>query len=215
MKYALILSALVLVILSCKKDESQIVAPSTSQKQYLPMKIGNQWVYESYRLDTLGLDTYLYSDTVRINRDTIIDSQTYAVFEGTYGPFHQQPGIIMIAKEKDGQIVNSLGDTIFSSTNFTSILKEVLIESNPGDTIAYGFFKMYDSQLGISVPAGNFDCLDFLGTYTQFLGIPNIPNPRLVHNYYSEGVGKVKENYFYMSSPSVYEIRLVSYDLKD
>ena len=206
------LAILLIFISSCKKDEDVICPPTPEPLNYMPLAIGNYWIYETYRVDTNGVETNLnYHDSIVITRDTMINNETFYVVEGTYRPFHSQWGVIRIIKNDNGNLINHLGDTILPATNFTDLYREHYEITGNNDTLFHRSFRMFDHTYDVTVPAGTFPIVDFMGTYTMFQNIPNTPNPRLVHNYYAENVGKVKETYFYMSSPSIHEIRLTNY----
>lgn len=204
---------LLIFISSCKKDEDVICPPTPEpQLNYMPLAIGNYWLYETYRVDTNGVETNLnYHDSIVVTRDTIINNDTFYIVEGTYRPFHTQWGVIRIIKNDNGNLVNHLGDTILPATNFTDTFRKHYEIIGNNDTLFYRSFKMIDPTYDVTVPAGTFPIVDYRGTYTTYQNIPNVPNPRYVHNYYAENVGKVKETYHYMSSPQTMEIRLTKY----
>jgi len=203
------IGVLLLFLSSCKKEDP--ICPPTPPN-YMPLDIGNYWVYETFRVDTNGTELMLnFHDSMVVTGDTIINNETYAKIEGTYGPFHRQWGIVGILKYEDGNLTTPNGDTVFAANDFTKIFREQYEIIGNNDTLYHRSFRMFDHNYDVTVPAGTFPILDFMGTYTYFQNIPGVPNPRLVHNYYAENVGKVKSTYFYMSSPSIFEIRLMDY----
>jgi hypothetical protein len=77
---------IILLIYSCKKDTTIISskAPghnSTSSVSYLPLTVGNYWVYQMFSLDTGGVETAMNKvDSVYIQKDSIIGGKTYYYF---------------------------------------------------------------------------------------------------------------------------------------
>ena len=61
---------------SCKKEDSETPLTPVPQEDYLQLKVGNFWVYEGYKVDSLGNEiptTYL-TDSLIIIGDTNIGS---------------------------------------------------------------------------------------------------------------------------------------------
>ncbi len=64
-----------------------------------------------------------------------------------------------------------------------------------------------------TIPAGEFEVLNFKGTVTTPQQISGTKNPRYLDNLYSNNVGKVLQTYFYLLSPIISEKRLVRYNI--
>ncbi|UTW66145.1 hypothetical protein KFE94_16055 [bacterium SCSIO 12643] len=208
------LAILLIFISSCKKDEEIICPPTPAPKNYMPLAIGNYWVYNTYRIDTNGVETKLPPhDSLVITKDTMINNETYYVVEGTFHPFQNQWGIYRIIKNDHGNIISHLGDTILPATDYTATFREHYEIIGNNDTLYHRVFQTVDPPYEVTVPAGTFSVLDYRGTYTTYANIPNVPNPRYVHNYYADNVGKVKQTYHYISSYQTFEIRLVDYSV--
>ena len=95
---ALAISAMLLV--SCKKEDTEEIiitdpevetTDSTTQSP-IPLKVGNQWVYNVYfvKYDTLGntvSERFEQIDTITVIRKEVVDNQEYYVVNGhlTYG----------------------------------------------------------------------------------------------------------------------------------
>jgi hypothetical protein len=78
--------AVVFLISSCKKDTAIISSKasghnSTTSVSYLPLAVGNYWVYQMFSLDTGGAETAMNKiDSVYIQKDSIIGGKTYYYF---------------------------------------------------------------------------------------------------------------------------------------
>jgi hypothetical protein len=197
-------------LLSCKKEEDTIAKGS-----YLPLKVGNYWIYQEFMIDTSGIETAnSILDSVVINRDTIINHKKYYVLEGNYPyPHRYQPGIIEYLRDSSSYIVNQNGIVRFAENDFTDTLAyraEINIYDN-SDTLFVLSYQMERINIPITVPAGTFEVLNCKGTVVTSMNTPGIKWPRYTNNYYAKGVGKIMETYFYIASPVIYEKRLLRY----
>lgn len=203
-----------LVILSCKKDDDN-TSTVVSAGEFLPMTVGNYWVYSNVVVDTLGAETIqMPNDSITFTKDTVVNGLTYFKLEGiskfTVSSTWSTLGFF---RDSSGFLVDLDGKTIFSNVNFSEVLNFTAIPDNPGqDTMFTLEYQMVDAPNPVTVPAGTFDVLDYQGklTYLQ-TNSPVADNPRISHDYFAEGVGKVKQTFFFASSPDSYEKRLISY----
>jgi len=81
-------------------------------------------VYEHVKIDTLGNETPLnLIDSIRISRDTTIQSKRYYVVEGLSFPNNGNSWELQaIIRNENGNIVSEDGSILFSSSNFTDTL---------------------------------------------------------------------------------------------
>ncbi len=215
-----ILFALALTIAlfaSCKKDNNDDTnqeTPNPVTKNYFPLKIGNYWVYEQYKIDTLGVAISTNQiDSVIITRDTVINNNTYFVLEGINYPFNGGNwGIVQISRDSSGYLVNQHGDILLAPNRIGDTLatRVQLIGATDTMFVLYGF--MEQTPTPITVPAGTFNVIDYkISTEYYQPAPPGITSPRYSHNMYGENVGRVLSSYFFFSSPSYYEKRLIRY----
>ncbi len=208
MKYSVLFVLMSMVLfLACKKEnndnQDEIPVPD-----YTPLLIGSYWIYDHYKIDSLGNETQLtYSDSVRVDRDTLIRGNTYYILTGTNYPVNNQYGIVSMLRDSSDYLVNHLGKRLFSSENFTDILYQTnsIVDQ---DTLFTSSYKMEDPVDPVVVPAGTFDVLNCKGTIHITHPVNGIINPRYINTMYAPSVGKVLETYIFLSSPMTYEKRL-------
>jgi hypothetical protein len=198
---------------SCKKEEDTIAKVS-----YLPLKVGNYWIYQEFMIDTSGNETAnSIIDSVIINRDTIINRKKYFVLEGNY-PYRNryQRGIIDNLRDSLGYIVNQNGTVRFAENDFTDTIaySAAINIYDTNDTLYVLTFQMERINNHITVPVGTFEVLNYKGTVVTSMNIPGIKYPRYLSNYYAKGIGKILNTYFYIQSPNIYEKRLIRYYVK-
>jgi hypothetical protein len=75
----LLLVVLIIVSLSCKKDENP-ASPSDTGLPILPLKTGNAWVFRWTSYDTTGATTGTGNDTLMVGRDTLISGAAWYQF---------------------------------------------------------------------------------------------------------------------------------------
>jgi len=214
MRKLFFLGILSLLFVQCN-DESSEPEVKTAES-YLPLAVGNYWIYENCRIDSLGNETKLSQiDTVIITKDTLINNKKYFVFEGTHYPSSEKL-ILSIKRDSIGFLVNEKGSITFSIDNFTDTLYSSII-IHEGDTLLMSDYKMENPGISIEVPAGIFsNVLNFKGfRYTIENGII-IKDKKPLNNYYAKGVGKINSNFFYQSQDYIqYERRLIKYHIEE
>lgn len=154
-------------------------------------------------MDTNGVETTIAVDSSYISGDTIINGDTFSVFVGTF----IDPNGVYCRRDSSGYIIDQYGIIHFSSTNFIDTLRT---SSTPGYYDA--FYKMMPVST-ILTPAGAL-------VATDYIGIVNIAqpgylwdNPRNTHCYYSDGIGLIRETFFFLSNPNYDGRKLVRYNI--
>jgi len=209
MKKLFLLVCVAVLLFSCKKEEPNPSDP-TPKANYLPLKIGNYWVYQCYHVDTLGNENLLSRiDSIIVKCDTTIRNNQYYVLENF--TMSGRPYLTFL-RDSSGYIVTETGDIIFSATNFTDVLyfKEIY----NGETLLYTLsYKMEKVDKPITVPAGKFDVLNYKGTAVirQSDGT-NIT--KKLNNLYANNVGKVFYVCHSVTSDYRLEGRLVRYHVQ-
>lgn len=214
-KVILLLCVTTIVFVSCKKEEEVIEQNPASTENYNPLTIGSYWVFETFLIDEQGVESSTSTiDSIIVDRDTIINGNTYMVVEGTNNPYNGGSwGIVRIIRDSLDYIVNDAGVILFSSTDFSSVLHE-RVEVYNLDTLYKTTYAMEETPGLITVPAGEFNVLNFKGSLITYNPNQDITNPRYLNHYYADGIGKILETYFYLSSPRIYEKRLVRYHIE-
>jgi hypothetical protein len=200
------------ILTSCQKDNSPKI-----QTNYLPLEIGNYWIYHYFEIDTLGNETAMSMiDSVVISRDTIINHKKYYVFEGTNYPFTYSGywGIVDILRDSSGYIVNQKGIVQFAENDFTDTIAYYVSVYND-DTLFTIAYQMEEVGNTLTVPAGTFKVLDYKGAVVTSINTPGIIYPRYTNIYYAEGVGRIMQTYFYLAGPKNYEKRLIRYHIQE
>ena len=200
---------------SCEKDDSNVIIDSVEKSDYFPLEIGNYWIYNHYYIDSLGIENEInQTDSIVVTNDTIINDNQYFVLEGTNYPFHTgRWEIIDILRDSNGYLINEKGDIKFSADNFTDVLASK-IELYDNDTLYILTYQMEKIINPVTVPAGEFEVLNFKGIVTTSENWCGVKYPRYIDNLYADHVGKVYETYFYLCSPGIFEKRLVRYKIR-
>ncbi len=205
------------LITSCENDQTEESITPVETSSYMPLEVGNYWVYTYYKIDTLGNETdQNKTDSVVITKDTLINGNQYYVIEGTdyYGSVREWD-VIDILRDSSGYIVNEEGKIRFSEDNFTDTLYTI-VKVYDNDTIYTITCKMEEYATSVSVPAGEFEVLNYQGTVTTPEEIPGVAYPRYVNKLYSKDVGIVFKNYILIYSNAWYiEKRLLRYNIEN
>jgi hypothetical protein len=211
MKKMYLLITMATFLWSCQKDNE-----TPTQVSYLPLKIGNYWIYQYVQIDTSGIETILpKTDSIVISRDTIINHKKYYVLEGTNYPFTYSGywGVVDILRDSSGYVVNQNGFIRFAVNDFSETLAyRAVVQDN--DTLYIASSQMVPVSEAVTVPAGIFNVLNYKTKIVATMDTPGVKYPRYLNCYYAKGVGNILYTYFYFASPKIYEKRLVRYNIR-
>jgi len=204
-----------LFFISCTKNSTdEVTEPSPD---FVQLRVGNYWVYEFYKVDSIGVEKKLdETDSSYILKDTLISGIKYFVRisnpvqltkSGRFG-FSSDTAFL---RDSSGYLLrrDPYGRTyiFFSRDNFTDVLYS--------DTIGNLLLEkriMTGKDSTVSVPAGSFITRSFC-----LVCYPLQPYPYGIRKYYyiyGENTGLVKYTYGFFSSPDHYEARLARYKRK-
>lgn len=212
MKNIILVFALALLVVQCKKDKSFVAEPGPgSPSDYHPMKTGNYWVYQWYEVDSQGNATLLPQiDSVYLAGDTLINGEKYWIRKG--GFFGSSLEYATNWRDSASYLVDEFGRIQFSNTNFTDTLFSDILGNNQ----FYEWKMMVKDDKNIEVPAGSFSTFNFQTT------LQDLNKPFACGGYskkfdkqFAKGVGIVRQTFSYAFNPAciVYEARLVRYKL--
>lgn len=224
MRNLLIVSLLLVMLYSCKKDEIQEDQNQHEpSKTYLPLESGNYWIYQSVTIDSLGNEVpkEMYDSIVVTGVENIRGNQYYEVeqhlnYAGTLKDLVDVGRPFLFGKylrDSLGYIINKSGTISLSSSNFTDTLKQGYQTAN-NDTVCYITYKMEHVNQPVTVPAGDFEVIRFRGTVQ--IDKDWIFHEEVVYSntYYAEDVGVVKETAPYLSGKGGVGRNLVRFHVK-
>ncbi len=193
---------------SCKKDETKTEPnPPETVLDYLPLAVGNYWVYERSTCDSTWENCNSVSiDTNFVTKDTLINGLNYYKIEGK----NLVDNKTQFVRDSLGYIVDEKGYKLFSNTDFTNVLYEQYIVPN-SDTLYHWYTKMDETPITFEVKAGSFLCLD--SKLSLFKKHDDFNKELNSHSAYSKHVGIVYENAIYASGTGGIKRELVSYKL--
>ena len=210
MKY-LVFSLLIASFLFSCQDDDQATSTTPIVEEDLdlfPLELGNYWVYQVVKIDTLGNEEILSeNDTVMVVGTRLINDEVYfTIEESNFFGFNSSPTTVHL-RDSSGFLVNDAGVTLLSTTDFD----EVIFTQEIGP--ARIDYTMESTPEIVSVPLGDFDCLNYSGIATNLND--DINPPREQFKFYSEGVGLVSSNIFFISSRNfTWERRLIDFSLR-
>lgn len=198
----LIMAGIVLLASSCKKGETDTPTPSTPTADYMQLKVGNYWVYDRYRVDSLGNETiYEAADSNIIIGDTIIRDELF------FKKMHNHPHQLTYVRDSNGYLINDQGEILFSDHDFSNILRADTV----GGNYFYIEYSMMQSDTSTVVPFGTYDALTYRGKVIPLK--PEYPfGINYLYYFYADSLGMIKSSYYYGSYPYIRtEMRLASF----
>lgn len=194
MKRVILLIALLgFIFTSCTKDDVDNPTNPVSSTDYMQLQIGNFWVYENYRFDSLGNEIVIGDpDSLVITGDTLIRGKLY------YKKLSVIQGYTSYLRDSSGFLVDDLGKIIFSEKDFDNILRVDTI----GPNLAYVEYKMVEGDTIINIPMGSYPSLDYRGTVTSLQ--PDYPHgTQYTYIFWADGLGMIKSSAYYYSNPAL------------
>ena len=184
---------------SCKQPTEVNAEPDV----IIPLKIGNLWVEKITIYDSLGNTMSTMIDTQKVINDTVIGNEKWYSYGTKY---------ILFTNKPDGYYMRYINayDTSYSIT----ILWKYPAMVNESYNVQTGNFVVKSLNDNVTVPAGNFNCLQ----YRFFYGSqPVRPNTGYEQDWFSPGLGPVRTlgNYVTQSGKDYvyYSAELISYKL--
>lgn len=217
MKKVILVVVVIICFFSCHKDDEAVISKVTTSS-YLPMAVGNYWVYQEYTTQNNG--TFVPSsaiDSVCISKDTIINGKTFYKFDSFQIYASLVPPIRVngsdFYSDSCKNLINPKGEIMFSEDNFTDILlrrSDVIQE----DTFTWITGKMEKLDQIVTVPAGTFnDVLNLKGTVNCNPKFSSVSNPRYVNKYLAKNVGEILHSYIFVDVDITIEKRLIRYKI--
>lgn len=224
MKKIAILGLMTLALYSCKKQEDTTLEvecePEVTVNDYMPMAIGNYWVYEHVEIDSNNNEKKIgIVDSIKITRKEKLRGKEYYVFEGTNRPYTSYKSVVYMLRDSSGYLVNSEGNVLMSVINFTDTLGKFK-EGSDTNWIYQTFGIMEREKTVVIAGIGPIRVINSVGHYVHNQKyLPQSKRLKVsVNNYYSRGVGKIVDTYFwsieFLYSGKVIERRLVKYHIE-
>jgi hypothetical protein len=208
MKRILLIAFSILIsFVACKKNDSD--DPNESVLDYMPLKVGNYWVYETYSCDSGEVNCESISiDTNWVTGDTLINGEVYYMVEGK---LLLVQGTLFL-RDSGEYLVDHHGSVLFTHTDSLQIFNPQSIKNPEGDTIYYWYSKLTAQNGHISTGAGSFNCMNMRGSF--FTAADDFQQVHHYHNYYAKNVGLVKQTSFFASNFSAFRRELIDYHLE-
>lgn len=204
-------AVLICLLTACKPDKTE--EPAVVYPNYSQLKVGNYWVYQRYNISANGMETAtnIY-DSIYIEKDTIISGIKYykqvpadAGFTYNTNPY---------LRDSLHYLVNSDGQILFSSQNFSNTFNNRYVISPGNDTVCQVAEKMEDKDFAISTASGTYATSSLRVTYNMYPNWSYNGSVRYLNTRYAENVGVVSATLpIFVSNPDYVERRLVRYHL--
>jgi len=217
MRKIFVLGIVSILLNSCHKENETPLSDDNEIKYsvYLPMSIGNYWVYKLFELDTSGNEYQTSTfDSIIISKDTLINGNKFFRFDYfRYNSKNAFPIDTIYCRDSLKNLINSKGQLLFSEDNYSDTLLRK-IEIIQGDTLYTMTCKMERLNKEYSVPTGNYnDLLNFKGTVTVNSKYCTNKNPRYTNKYYAKDVGEIFHSQICICCDGFLEKRLVRYKI--
>ena len=184
------LVALILVSCSSKTTEPT----DNTSNNFIPLKIGNIWNYNSEMYDSTGSSIGVWSDTVKIIGDTTINGE---LWYWSYSRFHDGISTSLAKVSSSGYLVYDSQVLINSgvlrykypgSVGETYLVKMQFIDS------LYSYSRQIMSvNANVTVPSGTYSCYLY---YNARLRLTDFAEVLEAEYYICPGMGIVRQNFY-------------------
>ena len=204
-----------LVLLACEKsNEPNQEKQEEEPLNYYPLTTGSYWVYDTYKIDSLGNETLKSeNDTVAIIGDSLIRGNNYKVFYGKPYNLFNMKKIKYCRRDSSGYIVDGYGLVVFQNVNLndTSYFYPSWAK---GKYFYHYFMEKY---------SGNYTTFSTDSVISKNQTIYKVDNGIkelcTLEKVYAPGIGLVQDQNGWMSEidydRAYYEIRLKDYLIKE
>lgn len=191
MKRVFLILAGIVLLASCKKEDSEITTiPPDQALNYMPLEIGNYWAYQIVSINPDGSETINQQmDSTIIVGDTMIRNELYY---DMYNPDQDRSSYL---RDSSGFLVNSNGKIVFYDQ--PGFIVEDTIQAPAVTVIEY---SLQPTDTVITVPFGTFDAVTYRGTVTV-LDTAYHHGVQYIYSFYAADVGQIKNSSYFFSSP--------------
>ncbi len=222
---ALAISAMLLA--SCKKEDPKEITNTQPKvdsteatiQSPIPLKIGNQWVYNVYdvKYDTSGnfvSETLQQIDTLTITRTDVVENQAYFVVNGCLTCGNPQPNSSTekYLRVENGRLVGPKFKTYYSINSSPEPLDSFEIES-----YARFIYFVHPYNKKVTVSAGSFEnVIETRGeSYYYNQSKSSFVRSKITDSQYlySPQIGLLSDKIFYSNKTTGLRRELVSYKL--
>lgn len=210
MKQLIVFILMILFFVSCNKENSDPISPDTTQdnvKDYLPLEIGNYWIYEYYIADsTLQFVKQNFTDSLFVEKDTIVNGSIYKVLKSSF------LNKTLIIKDSADCLVLVDGHKLLTTNQNINILDSVYYPEN--DTAYLLVWEMNNKDSICSVPSGQYRSKFVFGSLNSTIQNDPNYNERNIFYAYAKNIGIVSRRLCYLYAEVYIEERLLRYKIK-
>jgi len=206
MRVSLFIIAIILLSVSACKKQDDITIDKLEEEigDFLPLSVGNYWIYEVNDVDTNGNSTFVNIDSTYIVGDTNINSQIYYIFKSSTSLIYTQ-----YLRDSMHFIIDEKGEKFFSPNSFQDTLNTKLVKTINGDTLSFIYRIMRVPPMLIKCVAGEYKALD---AETVRL-LPFLYKVDVSHAFYAPKVGLILRQDFYSFTGVRKEYSLMRYKI--
>ena len=197
-----------LLSFSCSDDDisneiPEDAVPEKTTFEFANLEVGNYWIYDVFLVTEEGEETQTAeADSVFIVGDTIIGDKRLLIHSG-YD--YLVPGNFMIFDSANTIFTYPRREVLFT------LDESVVVEKDEEEFngAASAVFGLESTPSTVSVPAGDFECLNYQGFLTSTDPDTNIV--RTSNRFYSEDVGLILRQDQFLSTGTSLDARLIRF----
>ncbi|MES2766499.1 MAG: hypothetical protein V4642_11550 [Bacteroidota bacterium] len=194
-------------IASCSDNSTE--PDSAKSEGIIPLKVGNQWIFKRYEIDSTGNQIAEYRDTMKITGTKMFGSEVWYKTYISAGSGYITAEVFQLNRA-DGlwnrdyieepnlsiKFPAKVGDTFFSGE-----------PDDPQDTMYHRKMHVISTDTMITTPAGTFKCY----AYAYYYNNSQILAQTL---FYSPAIGYIKEELYAGKGLDRYGVELINYTLQ-
>ena len=222
----IVISGIILSILafSCKKESDsteECSGESGIQDDYMPLEIGNYWVYNYCIVDTLGvkdcggvLDTITVVGTETINGINYFKLKRGGILSAMLPEFMRSEKNELFMPKYDDSTSNVIGEHLLFSNLVDTLESLRCLKYNWTPNCSYKIARYMESQENsVTLPYGVLEVRNSKELIISNVGWPFWGNSRTQDKQFTKGIGFVRGTAYFASDFETFEYELESYHL--
>ncbi len=177
------LIVLLATTMACKKQKEVSIDKTIGEADsYIPLSVGNYWVYNVSNVDTAGNSSFIGYDSTYIAADTLIHGDKFFVFKSGYSSSYVQ-----YLRDSAHYYIDEKGERFFNADAIDDTLHRSITKTSTGNILSVTYRIMKKPLNKISCLQGSYFSLD--AESIRFLPFLNLSTKS--HTYYAPNIGLI------------------------
>ncbi|HYF02254.1 MAG TPA: hypothetical protein VEC36_02675 [Patescibacteria group bacterium] len=199
---------LMAVFFGCS-DNNSTEPDTTKSEGIIPLKVGNQWIFKRYHIDSTGTQIAEYRDTMQITGTKMFDNEMWYKTYISAGSGYITAEVFQLNRANGLWNRDYIGEPNLA-VKFPAQAGDTFYSGEPDDlqdTMFHRKMHVLSTDTTITTPAGMFKCYAYGYYYNSSKILAQLI-------FYAPSVGYIKEELYAGTGLDRYGVELINYTLK-